>query len=101
MQIVLDELRTTKQEKEQLLDKLNESLEELENSKGLIEIHQAQHQSVSFCNNSNYKTKQRKSEVALWPGMLSSARTKWLADRNICEKCFNQHLQILNVLLKL
>ncbi|XP_029206570.2 myosin heavy chain, clone 203-like [Acropora millepora] len=45
MQIVLEELRTTKQEKEHLLDKLNETLEELENSKGLIEIHQAQHQS--------------------------------------------------------
>lgn len=80
MQIVLEELRTTKQEKEQLLDKLNETLEEWENSKGLIEIHQAQHQSVSSCNNSNYKTK-KKSEVVLWPGMLSSARTKWLADK--------------------
>ena len=59
MQIVLEELQTTKQEKEQLLDKLNETLGELENSKGLIEIHQAQHQSVSFCNNSNYETKKR------------------------------------------
>ena len=60
MQIVLEELRTTKQEKDQLLDKLNETLEEWENSKGLIEIHQAQHQSVSFCNNSNYKTKKKR-----------------------------------------
>lgn len=56
---MLEELQTTKQEKELLQDKLNETMEELENSKGLIEIHQAQHQSVSFHDNNNYKTQKK------------------------------------------
>ena len=72
MQIVLEELQTTKQEKELLQDKLNETMEELENSKGLIEIHQAQHQSVSFHDNNNYKPPPKKNEVALWSGIPSS-----------------------------